>query len=366
MGLIIDRRRHHPQADGRALTTVRRRADELMRRAGIGGAMNATDVPIDSLDRLGSLLLVGYPDRLGRARSTGGGRWRLRSGSGVSTDGSDSLNAAAFIVVADTDGQRRDARIRVATPIDVDEIADALADQVTRRTYLRWDRTRNDLTERVERAIDTLELDFTESRPAPGPDTVTALIDRVREVGPSAVLGRWNQADGLRARVAFLRDRLGDAWPDWSEAALTASLEEWLAPMLGQATGRSHLEAVDVAGALALTLGWDSQMELARLAPKTVTVPSGRELTVNYQADPPALAVRLGEMFGSTVTPSVLDGALPLRLELLNPAGRPVQVTSDLAGFWDGTWAEVRRDLRGRYPKHDWPEHPGIAKPRRR
>jgi ATP-dependent helicase HrpB len=366
VGLIIDRRRHHPQADGRALTTVRRRADELMRRAGIGGAMNATDVPIDSLDRLGSLLLVGYPDRLGRARSTGGGRWRLRSGSGVSTDGSDSLNAAAFIVVADTDGQRRDARIRVATPIDVDEIADALADQVTRRTYLRWDRTRNDLTERVERAIDTLELDFTESRPAPGPDTVTALIDRVREVGPSAVLGRWNQADGLRARVAFLRDRLGDAWPDWSEAALTASLEEWLAPMLGQATGRSHLEAVDVAGALALTLGWDSQMELARLAPKTVTVPSGRELTVNYQADPPALAVRLGEMFGSTVTPSVLDGALPLRLELLNPAGRPVQVTSDLAGFWDGTWAEVRRELRGRYPKHDWPEHPGIAKPRRR
>ena len=87
---------------------------------------------------------------------------------------------------------------------------------------------------------------------------------------------------------------------------------------------------------------------------------------MNYQADPPALAVRLGEMFGSTVTPSVLDGALPLRLELLNPAGRPVQVTSDLAGFWDGTWAEVRRELRGRYPKHDWPEHPGIAKPRRR
>ena len=208
--------------------------------------------------------------------------------------------------------------------------------------------------------------DFTERRPSPGPDTVAALLERVRAAGPRAVLGRWDQADGLRARVGFLRKHRGNAWPDWSDAALTASLEEWLAPMLGQATGRGHLNAVDVAGALALTLGWDTQMELARLAPKTVTVPSGAEIKVNYEADPPALAVRIGEMFGSTITPTVLDGDLPLRLELLNPAGRPVQVTSDLAGFWEGTWAQVRSELRGRYPKHDWPEHPGTARPRRR
>ncbi|MEZ5373813.1 MAG: ATP-dependent helicase HrpB [Microthrixaceae bacterium] len=367
VGLIAGRGRHHPQADGRAIATVRRRADELMRRAGLRGA-STNDVHPDALDALGTLLLVGYPDRLGRSRNatTGGGRWRLRSGSGVSTTATDPLASARFVVVADTDGKRKDARIRVATPIGVDEVTEALGDQVIRRTYLRWDRRRDDLTERVERAIDSLELDFTERRPSPGPATVDALIGRVREVGPPTILGRWEQADGLRARMAFLRDRVGESWPDWSEQALTESLETWLAPVLGDATGRGDLDRVDVAGALALTLGWDAQMELARLAPKAVTVPSGRELTVDYHADPPALAVRLGEMFGSTHTPSVLDGRLPLRLELLNPAGRPVQVTSDLAGFWAGSWREVRSELRGRYPKHDWPEDPASAKPRRR
>ena len=365
VALVTDRGRHHPLADGRAIGTVRRRADELMRRAGLRGATTG-HVPDDITDALGPLLLVGYPDRLGRSRSLAGGRWRLRSGSGVSTAATDPLASSQFVVVADTDGKRKDALVRVATPIDVDQVVDALGDQVIRRTYLRWDRTRDDLTERVERAIDSLELDFTERRPSAGPATVQALIERVREVGPSTILDRWDQADGLRARVAFLRHHRGEAWPDWSETSLKDSLESWLAPLLGNATGRRDLQKVDVAGALALTLGWDSQMDLARLAPKTVAVPSGRDLAVNYLTDPPALAVRLGEMFGSNVTPSLLDGALPLRLELLNPAGRPVQITSDLAGFWAGTWGEVRRELRGRYPKHDWPEHPATAKPRRR
>ncbi|MEZ5383447.1 MAG: ATP-dependent helicase HrpB [Microthrixaceae bacterium] len=360
VALVEDPGRRHPRADGRAIATVRRRAAELARRAGVDphGAVDP--------DAIGRVLLVGFPDRLARARSAGGGRWRLRSGPGVALPATDPMAREQFLVVAETDGHRKDARVRVAAAIDADDVVDALGDQVVTRTYLRWDAKRNDLTERVERAVDNLELSSSERRPSPGSATVAALIERVADIGPAAALARWDQADALRARVSFLRSHLGEDWPDWSDAALAGSLEEWLAPVLGNATGRADLDRVDVAGALGLMLDWDRQVELAELAPRSVTVPSGRELKVGYDADPPVLAVRLAEMFGSTVTPSVLGGRQPLRLELLNPAGRPVQVTSDLAGFWAGTWAEVRRELRGRYPKHDWPEDPAAARPRRR
>ncbi len=379
ISVVASARTNRSGVDPGAVATVGRRAKDLQRRVARGRRMPPDpDADADLIHQLGPLLLVGYPDRLARARASGSNRWRLRTGGGVSAKPDDPLCAAQFVVVCDTDGDRTDAAIRIATPIDSHQILAALADQVTEQRQLTWDRRRNDLTERRERMLDALTLEMVEQRPSPGPQTAAALVDRVREVGASVGLARWPEADWLRSRMEFVRRHNGGAaewpghdggaaeWPDWSEARLNETLDRWLAPVLLDATGRRDLDRVDVAAVLAGPLAWDVRTRLDRLAPQKVTVPSGRSVPIDYSADPPILAVGLAEMFGSNRTPAVLDGALPLRVELRNPAGRPVQITSDLAGFWAGSWAQVRGELRGRYPKHDWPEDPATASPRRR
>jgi ATP-dependent helicase HrpB len=160
---------------------------------------------------------------------------------------------------------------------------------------------------------------------------------------------------------------LGDAWPDVGDVALLDGLDDWLAPRLGRkARRRADLARVPLQAALEARLDWDQRRRLDELAPTHVPVPSGSRIRIDYAVDPPVLAVRLQEVFGLTVTPAVAGGRVPLVLHLLSPAGRPVQVTADLAGFWSGAYAQVRSELRGRYPRHAWPEDPLTAPPTRR
>jgi ATP-dependent helicase HrpB len=348
--------------DGRALRAARDRAQDLARRLGVeaGG-----DDPADA----GPLLGVAYPDRIAQARG-GPGRFVLRAGTEGWLSADDALAREPFVAVAEVDGRRRNGRIRIAAALDVDELYEIAGDRIEEHARIDWDPRRDDLVARVERRLGRLRLGTVERRPPAGRPTTMALIDRVRATNLAAL--PWtDRARSLQARVGFLRAVLGEPWPDVSDAALRRQLDDWLAPVLAAAgaTGRADLDRVDLVRALRGMVPAEVVGDLDRLAPAAVTVPSGRRVPLDYghgaPGDPPVLAVRVQEMFGTRQTPTVAGGRLPVVLHLLSPAGRPVQVTSDLAGFWSGSWQEVRKEMAGRYPKHDWPDDPAHAVSRR-
>jgi ATP-dependent helicase HrpB len=194
---------------------------------------------------------------------------------------------------------------------------------------------------------------------------IDALVERVRRT-KLGVLGWEPRGRWLQARVQFLRDRLGERWPDVSDAVLLEDLDGWLPPFLPQAVGRRDLEALDMDMVLRTRLDFDQQFDLDRLAPSHWLLPSGRSASIDYDGEQPAIEARVQEFFGERSHPTVADGTAPLRLRLLSPADRPVQITSDLPTFWSTSWADVRKDMAGRYPKHEWPDDPGSARPHRR
>ena len=353
LALLDDPGRRHPQADGRALRRARERARDLARRVDVEPG------PVDA-GEVGTLVAAAYPDRVAQARG-GPGRFVLRSGTEGWLQAGDPLAREELLAVAAVDGRRRSGRIRIAAPLDPDQLAALAGDRIEEHGRLIWDTDRDDLVDRVERRLGRLRLGTVERRPAPGPQATAALVDRVRRTGLAAL--PWTgTARVLQARVAFLRAVLGEPWPDLSDGALRRTLGDWLAPLLTGATGRADLERLDLAAVLRQMVPPALAGDLDRLAPPTLTLPSGRRVPLDYTAgdpgDPPVLAVRVQELFGLTETPTVAGGRVPITLHLLSPAGRPVQITSDLAGFWSGSWHDVRREMAGRYPKHAWPADP--------
>jgi ATP-dependent helicase HrpB len=360
--LLFDREARHPQVDGGAVAAARRRASELARRVGV--AVAGANVQADP----GPVLALAYPDRIAQAR--GGGRFRMRGGGGAWLPADDPLAAEAFLVVAELDAAGRnsaasgkDSRIRLAAALDAEDVAavaTATGATVERIATLSWDQGRDDLRARIERRLDNLVLGESEGPAEPGPATTAALLARARATRLSVL--HWSDAArSLQARTAFAR-RASDGtaaapgeWPDLSDTALAGSLDEWLAPLLEGATGRADLEAIDLARVFRNLLG-HRIAELDRLAPSTFTFPGGRQVTVGYGGDQPTAEVRVQDAFGTTTHPTV--GGVPVVLSLLSPAGRPIQVTADLPGFWKGSWADVRKDMAGRYPKHSWPSDP--------
>ena len=366
VALLEDPGRRHAQADGRALRHARDRAHDLARRANVAPRSDAFDDDVDG--EAGALLAVAYPDRVAQARG-GPGRFVLRGGTEAWVPAGDPLAREPFLAVAEVDGRRTAGRIRLAAPLAADQLDDVAGDQVVEHARLAWDPDRNDLVDRAERRLGRLRLGTVERRPRPGLATTTALLDRVRATD-LAVLRWTDAARSLQARVAFLRARLGEPWPDLSTPALKKALDEWLAPWLPGAVGRADLERIDLRRVLRARIPPEVAGDLDRLAPPALTVPSGRSVELTYgtgaPGDAPVLSVRVQDMFGSSVTPTVADGRVPVTLSLLSPAGRPLQVTSDLASFWEGSWRDARKEMAGRYPKHDWPVDPANADPPRR
>ena len=344
------------RVDRRAAARLRERAADIARRAGIRFDLDAVDA-----DDAGAALLVGFPDRLAARRRPG--QFQLRNGTGAWVADDDPLAVAPFVVAADLDGKRSGARIRLGSAVDEAVIA-ALLDGVVEDRRLEWDADADDLVERVERRLDALRLGSERRRPLPGEDTTAALVARVRAT-KLAVLPWRPATEQLRARVAFLRAELGDAWPDLSDRELLATLDDWLTPYLVGATGRADLDRLDLAVLLRARLPWPLGAELDDLAPRTWRLPTGREAPIDYAAARPTVSVRVQDVFGVQAHPTVAGGRVPLTLALLSPADRPIQVTADLPGFWGGSWADVRKDLAGRYPKHRWPDDPGHADPGR-
>jgi ATP-dependent helicase HrpB len=359
--LLVDRDIHHPRADGAAIAAARRRAAELARRVG-----TEPPGPDDALDP-GPVLALAYPDRIAQAR--GNGRFRLRGGGGGWLATGEPLSGEAFLVAAELDAAGRgsaaagkDSRIRLGAALDADDVETvALATGATlgRTATLSWDPARDDLRTKIERRLDNLVLGETEGPAEPGPATVAALVARVRATR-LAVLGWTDTARTLQARATFARragtpEGSAGEWPDVSDEGLLAALDEWLVPLLGNASGRADLGAIDMAVVLRRTLG-RRVADLDRVAPAAITFARGRQVPVDYRGDRPAAAIRVQDAFGTTTHPAV--GGVPVVLSLLSPAGRPIQITSDLPGFWTGSWAEVRKDMAGRYPKHPWPNDP--------
>jgi len=349
---------YHDRADSRDVRRVRDRAADIARRAQM--RFDLDDV---RSDRCGVVLALAYPDRVAVRRNQPG-QFQLRTGSSAWTPPTDPLANERFVVAADLDGKRDNARIRIGAALDVNDVISSLADQIERRESLVWDKQRDDLVQRVETRLGGMLLDEQVRSAEPGEATTAALVERVRLTRLAAV--RWSSsAMLLRARVAFLRHHLGpDQWPDWSDAALIASLDEWLAPYLAGATGAADLTALDTSMLLSARLDWDTSSQLSQLAPTHLGTPAGRTALIDYSRDVPTASVRVQDLFGLSEHPTVA-GTVPVSLELLSPADRPIQITSNLPGFWAGTWADVRKEMAGRYPKHQWPSDPANATPKR-
>lgn len=345
---------HHDAADRGATRRVLEAARDIARRSSIHTGDNVSDDAVDSL--CGVVLLSAYPDRLGMRRSSPG-QFVMRGGGGVTMDSKDPIAREKFVVAADIDAQRSTSRLRRGAAVDIEFIATVLGDDVELESYLLWDKSRDDLVQRVVRKVGSIRIDERDLQPTPGTETTDALLERVRATN-MAVLGNGS-ATTFRQRIAFLRHHQGDTWPETSNAHLLATVEEWLVPFLAGATSRIDLAKVDVTMVLQSTLGWDASSLLDQLAPPQFSPPRGQPVDINY-ADPaaPMISIRVQHLYGVTTHPSVLNNTIPLRVQLLSPAQRPIQITADLPGFWKGSWAEVRKEMAGRYPKHDWPVDP--------
>jgi ATP-dependent helicase HrpB len=347
--------RGHDAADRDAVRRLRERAADLARRAGIRFDLDTIDA-----DRAGAVLLLGYPDRLAARRRPG--QFQLRSGSAAWLPDDDPLADVEFVVAADLDGRRDRARIRLAAIVDSDAVIAEFGPDIVERRTIEWDAGRDDLVETVERRLGSIQLGRHVGRPDPGDETTAALMQRVRTTRLGAL--RWTAtATSLRERVEFLHRTVGEPWPDWSSEQLVSTVDEWLAPYLPGATGRADLERLDVAMVLRSQLPWPQGADLDDVAPPSLALASGREVPIDYTGEQPDAFVRVQDLFGVTTHPTA--GDVPIRLHLLSPADRPIQVTADLPGFWSGSWAHVKKDMAGRYPKHQWPDDPANADPKR-
>ncbi|WP_027093823.1 ATP-dependent helicase HrpB [Cohnella thermotolerans] len=340
-----------------------RRALASVAGGGTGSAAEAWAPGGGDLAACGVLLGFAYPDRIGRRR--GPGRYTLSIGRGAALSEDDPLAQSEYIVAAELDDQGQESRIRLAAALAEADLEARFADLIREEEAVRWDAEAEAVRARVIRRLGAITL---QERPLanPDPERVTeALLEGVRSLGLGAL--PWSRsARQLRERVRFLGSH-ADGWPDWSDEALTDTLADWLGPYVGGMRSRADLQRLNLANVLEASLSWEQRSELEREAPTHVVVPSGSRIPVDY-ADPsaPVLAVRLQEMFGLADTPRIAGGRVPLTLHLLSPAHRPVQVTRDLASFWRNAYFEVRKDLKGRYPKHFWPDDPLQAPATRR
>ncbi|RRV26354.1 ATP-dependent helicase HrpB [Pseudomonas sp. o96-267] len=318
---------------------------------------------------LGCLIAFAYPDRIAQQRRAGGADYRLANGRAAQFGEADALMKHEWLVVADLGSRQgqREERIYLAADLDPALFVGELAEQVQTLEVLDWDEREGVLRAERQRKVGELVLERQALAALDEAARGRALVGLVRRKGLELLpwtpeLRQW------QARVALLREldiqQQGQSeWPDLSDTALLASLEQWLTPYLGKVNRLSHFANLDLPSILQTLLPWPLPQRLDELAPRALSVPSGSRIAIDYTENPPVLAVRLQELFGLAATPRIAGGRLGLKLHLLSPARRPVQVTQDLASFWANTYLDVKKDLKGRYPKHYWPDDPLIAEP---
>lgn len=341
-------------ADKGALSRAREQARIWCR------ALNVPDKPV-SPQAAGRLTALAYPERIAKRR--GPGSFRLANGRGATLSEVDPLSSEQYLSIAALDGAGANARIFQAAPIDLPEIETLFSHHIKTTQVVEWDTKTRAVSARQERKLFALTLAEQPLQSADPEKIVAAVLSGIREVGLRSLA--WTpELETFCARVTLIRRLEPDAeWPDMSEPALTKAMETWLAPFLNNITRASDFQRIDLASALHARLDWNQKKKLDSDAPTHIEVPSGSNIKIDYSADEPFLAVRLQEMFGLAETPTIVRGTVPLTLHLLSPARRPVQVTRDLKSFWKNGYPEVKKDLKGRYPKHHWPDDPWTAVP---
>ncbi|HZF18000.1 MAG TPA: ATP-dependent helicase HrpB [Steroidobacteraceae bacterium] len=349
--------------DGGTRFRAGRQRDLFLRRLDLGESGTRP-----RFDDVGGLVAFAYPDRIAQRRDDAG-RYLLANGRGASFAEPQPLSQSPMLAIAELDAGDREARVFLAAALKPQYFEQLFADEIETRAETTWNSRQQAVVARQVRTFGALILD---ERPL-GADAadaiVSAMVAGVRELGLEAL--PWSrELRSWQARVEFLRrvlpERTGN-WPALNDSALAASIDEWLAPYLAGMSRREHLSRINLAEVLHSLLTFKQRDELERLVPTHLTVPSGSRIPIDYDAgDAPTVSVRLQELFGLRVTPSLADGRVPLTLKMLSPAGRPVQVTRDLESFWARGYHEVRKELKGRYPKHYWPDNPLEATPTRR
>jgi len=312
----------------------------------------------------GVMLAFAFPDRV--ARNRGNGSFVLANGRGAAVEQTSSLARAPYIAVAELTGTAAQGRILLAAPITQEEIELRFADQIENTEEISFDRGALALRGRRKRTLHAITLSEAPMALSPSAETAKVFADGLISAGLDKL--PWSKSlKQWRDRVMFLRKAEGESWPDLSDNALAVTRENWLLPALFDKVSLKDFSAGDLSDTLMTLLPWELRVRLEREAPTHFEAPTGTMLAIDYEAEQgPTIAVRLQELFGLNTHPSIAKGAVPLVLELLSPAQRPVQVTRDLPGFWRGSYAAVRSDLRGRYPRHPWPEDPASALPTRR
>jgi ATP-dependent helicase HrpB len=351
------------------LERVRRSARELERsvaRLGSAGSAGSEHALADA----GLLLAFAYPDRIGRRRAGREGRYTLANGRGAVFAEAQPLARQELIVAVELDDRERDARILLAAPLERQRVLEQFADRIRRHEHVEWSSRDAAVLARRTLELDGLVLEEKPLAAPPAEALHAAMLEGLRELGIEAL--PWSrETRDLQARSEFLRRSLGAtpdaaAWPGMSDEALLGSLEGWLAPWLEGVTRREHLAGLPLDEALRARLSFSQQSQLNEWAPPHLTLPSGTRARIDYlDESAPLVSVRLQEVFGMAETPRLGRQRVPVTFRLLSPAQRPLQVTRDLQSFWRGAYAEVRKDMRGRYPKHYWPENPLEAQPTR-
>lgn len=315
------------------------------------------------------MLALAYPDRV--AKNRGNGTFRMVSGRGAFVDETDPLSKSPYLVCCELDDRAGDAKVFLGCPIGEDEIEDLFGDRIIEEPYCAWDRQNDRVKSVVRRKLGEMTLGEKPLSAADASLSVDvdtrvseALLDGIRQKGVENLPCWTKESRQMRARLRFVHKTLGESWPDATDDAILAALPGFIGGM----TKWKDLERLDLFSVFDFILaeaGHDRR-ELDRLAPTRMEVPSGSHMLIHYEGDEPTCEVRLQECFGLMKTPKVAGGKVPVVMTLLSPAQRPIQITKDLAGFWREGYQLVRKDMRGRYPKHYWPEDPFTAVATRR
>lgn len=335
------------EVDKAALHQIRTEAKRLARLAPEWRAQSPAEA-----------VALAYPDRIGLRRSGDAPRWLLSSGKGAALPPDDPLAGQRLLVATELDGDAREAKIRLALPISEAELRAVHGEEIVWHDVAEWSRRERVVVARQQERFGALVLQDRHWRSAPPDVLARAALDGVRDLGLPWTAG----AQRLRSRAELYR-RAGGVIADCSEAALLTEAADWLLPYLIGVRTAAEIRAIDLTEPLRARIGWDVLARLDRAMPAAFVTPLGRALPIDYRGDVPAVSARVQELFGTEAHPTVGPKHLPLQITLLSPAGRPVQVTTDLPGFWAGSYADVAKEMRARYPKHPWPDDPLLADP---
>ena len=310
------------------------------------------------------ILSLAYPDRIAKSRGAGGA-FLLANGRGANVDPASPLSREPFLTIAELAGTAAQGRVLLAASITLDEIEQRFADRIESREDVSFDASSASLRGRRSQRLGALALSEQTMRVAPGEANARLLAEGIARLGVDRL--PWTKSlKQWRDRVMFLRRAEGDEWPDLSDSALAANVE-WLLPVLGDKTALSDISGDEISAAVQALVPWNMKRRIEAEAPTHFAAPSGSSVPIDYEAEEgPKLSIRVQELFGLDRHPSIAGGKVPLVVELLSPAHRPVQVTRDLPGFWRGSYAAVKTELKGRYPRHPWPDNPLVASATRR